>query len=720
MAANAGGIRVSFMLIALAATTLHAQVAATAATGDLQVAGYALGTNYLDYHDHRLALVNTATGDMTVLPTDRKSEEPVFSPDGSRIAYGVYDFKDNESIWICDTDGSNAHKLVDCDWTDNYILNWTANNNIWWSQGGNSKDQNMYVVDVATGIKTVYWSYEPQASATAADGIYKLCVSRDETVAASMVHGGGWGFIYDLPGKQKIQAQQGGCNGALSGLGAYYMTGLTQGGFMPDGVTSLYGAGRLWDAQTGETVAYCVAPGVVPYQGNPDEYQIREWRFSHHSDAYASCRGFGGNGGQTYLYEVLTNSYYTFPTHFRGSDFWPGALPDIGGDPVPAIALNTSALTFAGDDASHVQTVTVTNVVGGTTLGPVTIALAGSPSWLTATRGGTGNSQTVTVSVDPSGLAAGVCATTVSVSGGGADVPATFTVTFDVGSAVAAPSDLNATAPAPRTVDLSWTDNSDSETGFTVERRTQGDTWATVASLGADVTAYTDADIGPNTYEYRVKAVAGGLESGYCTPASVSVLGNKTISVISPNASTPVQPGTTVTIVWEATDVGNVLVYYSADFGESWVLLNPGDDIATDDPRWANLEWHVPSDNGVTTYLIGVKDYADQSVFSTSQSIPVAASAVTSHPASFAGRTGLQSITTNGSGVDIAFRAVAGARTTIALYSLSGEELFRREHAAGGAGPVSWTVPHSRVSPGQYVVSYHSGGVEQRRSVAVR
>src|SRR5205807_101467 len=51
------------------------------------------------------------------------------------------------------------------------------------------------------------------------------------------------------------------------------------------------------------------------------------------------------------------------------------------------------------------------------------------------------------------------------------------------GSAPAAPSGLTAVAASTSQINLSWTDNSTNETGFLVERSTDGTTFTQVASL---------------------------------------------------------------------------------------------------------------------------------------------------------------------------------------------------------------------------------------------
>lgn len=92
----------------------------------------------------------------------------------------------------------------------------------------------------------------------------------------------------------------------------------------------------------------------------------------------------------------------------------------------------------------------------------------------------------------------------------------------------AAPSLLTANAVACNQVDLAWTDNSDNETSFEIERSTDGVDFSLVAAVGADVTTYSDTTVVENTtYRYRVMAANSCGDSGYSN---------------TPEAATPVCP----------------------------------------------------------------------------------------------------------------------------------------------------------------------------------
>jgi hypothetical protein len=70
-------------------------------------------------------------------------------------------------------------------------------------------------------------------------------------------------------------------------------------------------------------------------------------------------------------------------------------------------------------------------------------------------------------------------------------------------------------------INLSWTDNSNNETGFKVERSTDGTTFTQIATVGANVTMYVNTGLSPLTrYYYRVRAYNTGGNSAYSNIAS--------------------------------------------------------------------------------------------------------------------------------------------------------------------------------------------------------
>src|SRR5262245_7940213 len=70
------------------------------------------------------------------------------------------------------------------------------------------------------------------------------------------------------------------------------------------------------------------------------------------------------------------------------------------------------------------------------------------------------------------------------------------------------PTSLAAVATSSSQVKLTWKDNSSDETAFKIERApTSSGSWVQVATVGVNVTSYTDASLSPATsYYYRVRA----------------------------------------------------------------------------------------------------------------------------------------------------------------------------------------------------------------------
>jgi hypothetical protein len=87
----------------------------------------------------------------------------------------------------------------------------------------------------------------------------------------------------------------------------------------------------------------------------------------------------------------------------------------------------------------------------------------------------------------------------------------------------AAPSNLVAAATSSTQVTLTWSDNSNNETSFKVERRTGSGAFAEVASLGSNVTTFGDSGLtAATTYGYRVRAVNGSGPSNYSNEATAT------------------------------------------------------------------------------------------------------------------------------------------------------------------------------------------------------
>ena len=86
-----------------------------------------------------------------------------------------------------------------------------------------------------------------------------------------------------------------------------------------------------------------------------------------------------------------------------------------------------------------------------------------------------------------------------------------------------APSGLSAGPNGYDAINLTWTDNADNETRFAIERSDDNISFAEIASVGSNVTAFTDNGLSDDTtYYYRVEAINGAGSSGYSNTASAA------------------------------------------------------------------------------------------------------------------------------------------------------------------------------------------------------
>jgi hypothetical protein len=92
----------------------------------------------------------------------------------------------------------------------------------------------------------------------------------------------------------------------------------------------------------------------------------------------------------------------------------------------------------------------------------------------------------------------------------------------------AAPSSLTATANGSSAINLSWTDNSNNETAFKLERKTgSGGTWAEInGSIAANTTTFSNTGLSASTtYFYRIRSSNAAGNSSYSNEASATTTG---------------------------------------------------------------------------------------------------------------------------------------------------------------------------------------------------
>jgi len=154
-----------------------------------------------------------------------------------------------------------------------------------------------------------------------------------------------------------------------------------------------------------------------------------------------------------------------------------------------------------------------------------------------------------------------------------------------------APTYLTGTFTASTSAALAWLTHSNNETGFQIERSTDGVNFSLTGSVGSGVTSFTASGLTANqTYSFRVRAMNGVTASAYSNVAALST-------------QTP-------------------------------VLAAPTLSAATADYQWVDLAW---TDNGSNEKGFVIQQSTDGSTFTETARVPVSVPTVYS---AYVGTTG--------------------------------------------------------------------------------
>src|SRR5207249_3862379 len=174
--------------------------------------------------------------------------------------------------------------------------------------------------------------------------------------------------------------------------------------------------------------------------------------------------------------------------------------------PPATISVSPSSRSFGSVPlgSSEDRSFTVQNVGGGVLSGSATVGIPFSIVSGGAYSLAMGQSQLVTVRFTPSAIGtsssavafSGAAGTTRAVSGSGISV------------SPLAPDGLAATPASSSQINLAWQDTNGNETQSRIERKTgAGGTYGQIATVGANVIAYSDTGLAPATiYVYRARA----------------------------------------------------------------------------------------------------------------------------------------------------------------------------------------------------------------------
>lgn len=112
-----------------------------------------------------------------------------------------------------------------------------------------------------------------------------------------------------------------------------------------------------------------------------------------------------------------------------------------------------------------------------------------------------------------------------AVNASGASAPSAVVSTTTPAASLAAPTDLRATEITKNSVKIQWNDNSTGESGFKIERSTDGRTWKQIDTVASNATTYTSSGLKrKTTYYFRVSAYNVTANSDYSNVLSVKTL----------------------------------------------------------------------------------------------------------------------------------------------------------------------------------------------------
>jgi len=110
-----------------------------------------------------------------------------------------------------------------------------------------------------------------------------------------------------------------------------------------------------------------------------------------------------------------------------------------------------------------------------------------------------------------------------------------------------APSNLTANAITDTQVNLSWTDNSNNESGFEIQRKEGGGIFSLIDTVQGDVTSYEDKTVsGETTYYYQIRAYNVGGNSAFSNTTSVT-----TPPIAPSNLNAEVLSSSAIRITWQ-------------------------------------------------------------------------------------------------------------------------------------------------------------------------
>ena len=275
-----------------------------------------------------------------------------------------------------------------------------------------------------------------------------------------------------------------------------------------------------------------------------------------------------------------------------------------------------------------------------------------------------------------------------------------------------APSALSANALSHTEIAISWIDNASDEVGFELERSLDsGANWNLLASLGANVSAYTDQGLAASTsYSYRVRATGAGDASDYSNSASATTDAEPVYPPTAPSTLDALALSETeIALRWSdnASDETSMELERSTDGGMNWTLIA---NLA------ANVTAYTDSGLAADSYYLyrvralgegGPSDYSNASGATTLAPTPIIECSVQGASSLSLGDRDMTWQLTNTAGNDVTISRVRiswpSSQGDLKKISLNGRQLWTGSDAPTSADlSAGWTDPSAlTLSAGQ-------------------